>query len=99
MAKQPGVSVVIPAHGVADTIDRCLVALAGQTAPGESYEVIVVDDGSQDDTGVRVQAHEGVTLLAQNQAARCDQILDLVYDLKVDRDAIIDRNMYLHAPT
>ena len=68
MAKRPGISVVIPAHRAADTIDRCLVALAGQTAPGDSYEVIVVDDGSQDDTGARVQAYEGVALLAQNQA-------------------------------
>ena len=42
------VSVVIPAYNAARTIGAVLDALAGQDAPPD--EVIVVDDGSTDDT-------------------------------------------------
>jgi glycosyltransferase involved in cell wall biosynthesis len=62
------VSVVVPARNAADTLGQCLDALLVQSEAGESYEVIVVDDGSSDDTRdvassrpVRVlsQKHEG----------------------------------------
>jgi len=68
MAPKPRISVVIPAYQEAETIDRCLAALAGQTAPAEQFEVIVVDDGSTDGTAERVQAHPGVCLLVQERA-------------------------------
>jgi glycosyltransferase involved in cell wall biosynthesis len=45
----PSVSVVIPARDGAPTIARTLEALAAQELD-EPFEVIVVDDGSQDDT-------------------------------------------------
>lgn len=43
------VSVVVPAYNAADTIAACVAALCRQTYGGP-YEVIVVDDGSTDDT-------------------------------------------------
>jgi glycosyltransferase involved in cell wall biosynthesis len=62
------VSVIVPAHNAEGTIDRCLGALVHQTVPRESYEVIVVDDGSSDDTRARVRNHDGVRLLTQDHA-------------------------------
>lgn len=59
------VSVIVPAYQAADTIDRCLQALEHQTIPRESYEILVVDDGSADDTCTRVRARAGVRLLTQ----------------------------------
>lgn len=47
----PRISVIIPAHNMADTIGPCLQALTRQTIPPAHYEIIVVDDGSTDDTG------------------------------------------------
>lgn len=44
------VSVIVPAYNSAATIGACLQALASQSLPGRSYEVIVVDDGSSDMT-------------------------------------------------
>jgi glycosyltransferase involved in cell wall biosynthesis len=38
------ISVVVPTCGRMDLLDRCLDALARQTLPGTSFEVIVVDD-------------------------------------------------------
>ncbi|MHC1713401.1 MAG: glycosyltransferase family 2 protein [Solidesulfovibrio sp.] len=46
----PRVSVVIPAFNAGATLPGTLAALGRQTLPAEAVEVIVVDDGSTDDT-------------------------------------------------
>ena len=51
---RPGVSVVIPVFNGARTIDACLAAVAGQTYDGP-FEIIVVDNGSEDDSVSRVR--------------------------------------------
>lgn len=49
-SQSPFVSVVIPVYNRADFIARCLAALFAQTYPLERYEILLVDDGSTDDT-------------------------------------------------
>lgn len=44
------VSVVVPAYNASQTLGSCLDALTRQTYPRDSYEIIVVDDGSTDST-------------------------------------------------
>lgn len=44
------VSVIIPAYNAEKTISMCLRALVEQNFPKEKYEIIVVDDGSKDNT-------------------------------------------------
>lgn len=44
------VSVIVPAYNASHILPRCLAALQKQTLPDESYEIVVVDDGSSDDT-------------------------------------------------
>lgn len=48
-SNKPSVSVLIPAFNVSKYIRRCLLSIQKQTF--QDYEVIVVDDGSTDDTG------------------------------------------------
>lgn len=43
-------SVVVPTYNRAHVLSTCLRALAGQTLEQELHEIIVVDDGSKDDT-------------------------------------------------
>ena len=43
-------SVVIPAYNAGRTLPDTLAALRNQSVPPEDYEVIVVDDGSTDET-------------------------------------------------
>ena len=43
-------SVIIPAYNAEKTLSFCLEGLANQSVPRKDYEVIVVDDGSTDDT-------------------------------------------------
>jgi len=74
-------SVIVPAYNAGRTLGACLGALTAQTVPRAQYEVIVVDDGSTDDTAavaarfpVRVlrQANRGPAA-ARNQGARAAQ--------------------------
>src|SRR3972149_1305378 len=55
----PALSVVIPAHNQAATLRRILQALERQTLDPHLYEVIVVDDGSTDQTAAPARARSG----------------------------------------
>ncbi len=63
------VSVVVPAYNAASTLGTCLAALRKQAYPRELYRIIVVDDGSTDDTA-QVAESFGVKVIRQkNQGA------------------------------
>lgn len=49
-APAPALSVIIPAYNASKTIAKTLLSLLDQTADADCYEIIVVDDGSNDDT-------------------------------------------------
>ena len=50
MTSMPSIAVVIPTYKRPDLLRRCLEAVARQSIPPTSYEVIVVDDGRSEDT-------------------------------------------------
>jgi glycosyltransferase involved in cell wall biosynthesis len=64
----PQISVIVPAYNAERTIGQCLRSLERQTVPRERYEVIVVDDGSNDGTAAEVAAFPGVQLVTQPNA-------------------------------
>jgi glycosyltransferase involved in cell wall biosynthesis len=63
---RPLVSVIIPAFNAQDTIERALVSTLAQDY--DPFEVIVVDDGSTDETGSVAARVEGVRCLTQDNA-------------------------------
>jgi len=66
---RPFISVVIPAYNASRTIGKCITALWRQTYPHELFEIIVVDDGSSDNTA-GIARSMGAKVLAQpNQGA------------------------------
>jgi len=58
-ADRPFVSVIIPCRDEAQHIGRCLDDLARQNYPAERFEVIVVDDRSNDGSGEIARSHRG----------------------------------------
>jgi glycosyltransferase involved in cell wall biosynthesis len=51
---EPRISVIIPAYNVGRYIDACLQSIACQTCT--EWEAVAVDDGSHDDTAMRIAA-------------------------------------------
>ncbi len=47
---EPVLSIIAPTHNSELTIERCIKSLTSQSFPREQYEIIVVDDGSTDQT-------------------------------------------------
>lgn len=94
---KPNVSVIIPAYNAQDTIDECLDSILNVQYPKELLEVLVVDDGSQDATREKVDAHEGVKLVLQKHggpaAARNRGFKESTGDIVVftDSDCIAPR--------
>lgn len=64
----PAVSVIVPARDAAPTLERCLRALAAQELD-EAYEVLVIDDGSTDETtAIAARWAPGVRLIRNGPA-------------------------------
>ena len=45
------ISVIVPAYNIEDLLPKCVESLVAQDYPADLFEIIVVDDGSTDETG------------------------------------------------
>ena len=63
-------SVVIPVRNRPEEIRRCLAGLRAMDAPVDEYEIIVVDNGSTDETA-RAAAEAGARVLSEPAPNRC----------------------------
>lgn len=61
-------SVIVPAFNAESSIGECLDALIDQTIGRAEYEIIVVDDGSNDSTPDIVGRYKGVRLVKQQNS-------------------------------
>lgn len=62
----PYVSVIVPAFNASKTIQSCVNSLLKQGYPQGKYEVIVVDNGSTDNTWKMLQNYRGKIILMRN---------------------------------
>lgn len=111
MVKQPDLSIIIVSWNVADLLRACLDSITASDAHDFTYEVIVVDSASRDDT-VSIVEHEypHVRLLAQTDNlgfVKCNNIglkdatghhlMLLNPDTEVIGDALAQMVAYLNA--
>lgn len=59
------ISVIIPAYNAENLISECLEALLNQTVDTSRYEILVVDDGSVDNTSAVVRSFKNIRLIMQ----------------------------------
>ena len=67
---QPAVSIVVSTRNRVRLLERLLNALESQTVPKESYEIIVIDDASSDQTSQLLEAYRGQGRIRGVSAAR-----------------------------
>lgn len=102
-ARVPDLTVVIPSYETADRLETCLAALArsAEQHPRVGLEVIVVDNGSRDDSVLRARCSRlspRVVALVRNRgfAAAVNRGLDLRrgrHVLLLNSDVIVDEEM------
>jgi cellulose synthase/poly-beta-1,6-N-acetylglucosamine synthase-like glycosyltransferase len=94
LARRVGVTVLVPAYNEAASVGDTIKSLLAQTVP--ATEIIVIDDGSTDDTGevarrygvtvVRPERNTGSKAGAQNYALA---MVSTEYTMAIDADTII----------
>ncbi len=94
----PFVSVIVPVYNDALRIGKCIEALLKQTYPSDRYEVLIVDNGSTDNTCAVIKKYP-VKLLVENTiqssyAARNKGLRDAKGEIIAftDSDCIADQN-------
>jgi len=111
LSKKPVISIIIPIFDAEKIIGACLDALFNQTVSCELYEVIVVDDGSEDKSGEAASRYKEVKVLHQKHAnagsarnlgikhARGDIILFIDADCVAQDNWIEEMTSPFHDPT
>jgi len=100
------ISVVVAAYNEEKYIGRCLRSLLGQTFPSDAYEIIVVDDCSDDRTAYALSQFAGAIRVIANEAnlglpASINLGLRAArgeYAIRVDADDFVNTNFlqFLH---
>jgi len=84
------ISIIIPAYNEGATIRRCLEALSHQTLPRSSYELIVVDGNSKDNTREIAAEYADHVFIQESErvpGARNDGFARAMYDIVATTDA------------
>lgn len=102
--EQPRISVIIPAYNTQTLLERCVRSVCAQTYPQSQIEIIIVDDGSTDGTGIlgdrlAVEYANVVCYHEANAGSSAARNLGLshatgVYVGFVDSDDYVDPHMY-----
>lgn len=100
MGSSPSISVITATHNQAKYLDQALESVLSQMLPVNEYEVIVINDGSTDETEVVLKKYSGrisvITQGNQGLAKSCNVGLERArgrYFVRVDSDDTIDSEL------
>ena len=94
----PKISVVIPAYNEEKNIEKCLKSIFSSNYPKNNIEVIVVDDGSKDNTLKILKKYKRVKVLRQKHLGKVEALNRGVLNtsnkfiVTIDADTIVDKN-------
>ena len=94
----PKVSVVVPAYNEEKNIGECLNAVFSSNYPKNKMEVIVVDDGSRDNTLKILKKYKKARILRQNHLGKVEALNHGIINssnefiLTLDADTTLDKN-------
>lgn len=85
------VSILVPAYNESETIIDSITSLT--RLDYDEYEIIVVNDGSSDDTCEKVVSHFGLSKLpiTYNHQLECEEIKRIYTDLNSNKITVIDK--------
>lgn len=100
MRNVPTVSVLVPVHNQEKYIGRCLRSLLAQNFPRDTFEIIVIDDGSHDRTPYALELFKDEITLVRNDANvglpaslnRGIHVASSPYVVRVDSDDYVNAN-------
>jgi glycosyltransferase involved in cell wall biosynthesis len=102
------ISIIIPVYDEEEKIKSCVDALLNQISPKRDYEIIIVNDGSKDNTGkiaesIKTDAHKkNVSLTVFNLEKNCGRLLAREFGAKhskydyllfIDARCVADKNL------
>ena len=97
--KNPLLSVVIPAYNVEEYVDACLDSVVSQTY--SNLEIIIVNDGSTDDTGAKCDAwtakDDRIRVIHTDNFGVCAARNKGLDEAKGDFFALVDSDDYLNS--
>ncbi len=62
---KPAVSVVVPAYNASRTMERCVESLLGLSGNSPAHEIIIVDNGSDDETPEILRRYPGIVMVEE----------------------------------
>ncbi|MFH1306428.1 MAG: glycosyltransferase family 2 protein [Candidatus Micrarchaeota archaeon] len=95
----PTVSIIIPAYNEEDYIKGCVNSVLSLDYPKEKLEIIVVDDGSKDDTAKIAQKlakeHKCIKLIRKKNSGKADSLNFAIQRAKGEMVACLDADSYV----
>ena len=95
---EPNVSIVIPAYNEEQNIKECIDSVYNSNYPKSKIEVIVVDDGSTDNTAKILKKYKKVKMLSQNHLGKVEALnfgalnSSNEFIVTLDADTTLDKN-------
>jgi cellulose synthase/poly-beta-1,6-N-acetylglucosamine synthase-like glycosyltransferase len=93
-AKLPKISVIIPAYNEEDTIGDTISTVLKSDYPKKLMEVIVVNDGSTDNTLREIKKFKGIKVINKKNTGKADSLNCGIRAAKSDIIAVIDADSY-----